>query len=141
MLYKNGSTDLNIYFFLLFALLQGWFKKKKNRKSCPENWKIREKLCFFVMDMHNYFFFVLFVIVVKKFSGKKSGQLQRKVEKFGQTAKIIIFVCILNHNITDDISLILFFLLFYPGMEITQLNVFNRKKNLQDLEKNLEKLN
>jgi hypothetical protein len=93
------------------------------------------------MDMHNYFFFVLFVIVVKKFSGKKSGQLQRKVEKFGQTAKIIIFVCILNHNITDDISLILFFLLFYPGMEITQLNVFNRKKNLQDLEKNLEKLN
>jgi hypothetical protein len=41
---KNGSTDLNIYFFILFALLQGWFKKKKNRKSCPENWKIREKL-------------------------------------------------------------------------------------------------
>jgi hypothetical protein len=41
---KNGSTDLNDYFFILFALLQGWFKKKKNRKSCPENWKIREKL-------------------------------------------------------------------------------------------------
>jgi hypothetical protein len=41
---KNSSTDLNNYFFILFALLQGWFKKKKNRKSCPENWKIREKL-------------------------------------------------------------------------------------------------
>jgi hypothetical protein len=41
---KNGSTDLNIFFFILFALIQGWFKKKKNRKSCPENWKIREKL-------------------------------------------------------------------------------------------------
>jgi hypothetical protein len=42
---KNGSTDLNNYFFILFALLQGWFKmKKKNRKSCPENWKIGEKL-------------------------------------------------------------------------------------------------
>jgi hypothetical protein len=26
---KNGLTDLNIYFFLLFALIQGWFKKKK----------------------------------------------------------------------------------------------------------------
>jgi hypothetical protein len=26
---KNGSTDLNNYFFILFALLQGWFKKKK----------------------------------------------------------------------------------------------------------------
>jgi hypothetical protein len=41
---KNGLTDLNIYFFLLFALIQGWFKKKKNWKSCLENWKIREKL-------------------------------------------------------------------------------------------------
>jgi hypothetical protein len=41
---KNGLTDLNIYFFLLFALIQGWFKKKKKWKSCPENWKIREKL-------------------------------------------------------------------------------------------------
>jgi hypothetical protein len=26
---KNGLTDLNIYFVLLFALIQGWFKKKK----------------------------------------------------------------------------------------------------------------
>jgi hypothetical protein len=34
----------------------------------------------------------------KVFRKKKSGQLQRKVEKFGQTAKIIIFVCILDHN-------------------------------------------
>jgi hypothetical protein len=43
---KNGLTDLNINFFLLFALIQGWSKKKKKkiRKSCPENWKIREKL-------------------------------------------------------------------------------------------------
>jgi hypothetical protein len=41
----------------------------------------------------------------------------------GQTAKIIIFCSIC------------------PGMEITQLKVFNRKKNLEDLEKNLEKLN
>jgi hypothetical protein len=30
---------------------------------------------------------------------------------------------------------------FFLEMEITQLKVFNRKKNLEDLEKNLEKLN
>jgi hypothetical protein len=59
---KNGSTDLNNYFFILFALLQGWFKKKKKWKSCPENWKIREKLkvLFFCgngwNDLTNFFF-------------------------------------------------------------------------------------
>jgi hypothetical protein len=26
---KNSLTDLNINFFLLFALIQGWFKKEK----------------------------------------------------------------------------------------------------------------
>jgi hypothetical protein len=41
---KHGLTDLNINFFLLFALIQGWFKKQKKWKSCPENWKIQEKL-------------------------------------------------------------------------------------------------
>jgi hypothetical protein len=49
------------------------------------------------MDMRNSFF-VLFVIVLEKFSGKKWGQLQRKAGKFGQTSKIIIFVCTLDHN-------------------------------------------
>jgi hypothetical protein len=34
---KNGLTDLNIYFFLLLALIQGWFKKKKNWKSCRDD--------------------------------------------------------------------------------------------------------
>jgi hypothetical protein len=33
---KNGLTDLNISFFL-FALIQGWFKKKKKwRFLCKE---------------------------------------------------------------------------------------------------------
>jgi hypothetical protein len=32
---KNGLTDLNIYFFLLFALIQGWFKKKKKMEKLP----------------------------------------------------------------------------------------------------------
>jgi hypothetical protein len=50
---------------------------------------------FFVMDMHYYFFFFVRYSREKVFRKKKSGQLQRKVEKFGQTAKIIIFVCIL----------------------------------------------
>jgi hypothetical protein len=50
------------------------------------------------MEMRNYFF-VLFVMVLEKFSGKKnSEQLQRKVGKFRQTAKIIIFVSTLDHN-------------------------------------------
>jgi hypothetical protein len=30
---KNGLTDLNIYFFILFAFLQGWFKKKKKSEK------------------------------------------------------------------------------------------------------------
>jgi hypothetical protein len=55
-------------------------------KKLPGNRKIRAFFYgIFVMDIS---FFVLFVIVVKKFSEKK----------FGQTAKIIIFVCILDHN-------------------------------------------
>jgi hypothetical protein len=32
---KNGLTDLNIYLFLLFALIQGWFKKKKKLEKLP----------------------------------------------------------------------------------------------------------
>jgi hypothetical protein len=43
------------------------------------------------MDMHNSFFFVGYSRE-KAFRKKKLEPLQRKVEKFGQTAKIIIFV-------------------------------------------------
>jgi hypothetical protein len=32
---KNGLTDLNIYFFILFALIQGLFKKKKKLEKLP----------------------------------------------------------------------------------------------------------
>jgi hypothetical protein len=32
---KNGLTDLNINFFLLFALIQWWFKKKKKLEKLP----------------------------------------------------------------------------------------------------------
>jgi hypothetical protein len=144
---KNGSTDLNNYFFILFALLQGWFKMKKKSEKLPgklENWGKTESTFFCGngwSDLANFFF--MFVIIrmrflckekleklpgklensgktesaflwwicisfffcfvrfsrEKVFRKKKSRQLlQRKVEKFGQTAKIIIFVCILDHN-------------------------------------------
>jgi hypothetical protein len=58
---KNGLTDLDNYFLILFALLQGWFKKKKNRKSCSENWKIREKLKVLFCDGYALLFFFCFV--------------------------------------------------------------------------------
>jgi hypothetical protein len=51
------------------------------------------------MDMRNSFF-VLLVMVLDSFQKKKSGQLQRKVGKFGQTAKIMIFNAL--SIITDD---------------------------------------
>jgi hypothetical protein len=89
---KNGSTDLNIYFFILFALLQGWFKKKKNRKSCPENWKIREKLkvLFSVgterLERFGKFFFLMFVIIRMRFLCKeKLEKLPGKLENSGKT--------------------------------------------------------
>jgi hypothetical protein len=50
------------------------------------------------MDMQNYFFCFVRYSREKVFRKKKSGQLQRKVEKFGQTAIIIVFVGILDHN-------------------------------------------
>jgi hypothetical protein len=46
---KNGLTDLNTYFFLLFALIQGWLKKKKKLEKLPgklENWGKTESAFF-----------------------------------------------------------------------------------------------
>jgi hypothetical protein len=50
------------------------------------------------MEMRNYICFVRYghgKVYRKK---KNSERLQRKVGKFRQTAKIIIFVCTLYHN-------------------------------------------
>jgi hypothetical protein len=44
------------------------------------------------------FFYRIFVMSWQSFQEKKIGQLQRKVGKFGQTAKIIIFVCTFDRN-------------------------------------------
>jgi hypothetical protein len=93
---KNGSTDLNNYFFILFALLQGWFKKKKNPKSCPENWKIREKLkvLFSVVTAGTIwqFFFLMFVIIRMRFLCKeKLEKLPGKLENSGKTESYYFF--------------------------------------------------
>jgi hypothetical protein len=65
--------------------------------------------------MHNYFFCFVRYSREKVFWKKKSGQLQRKVEKVGQTAKIIILYAF--SIITDDRNdiLILFFVRYAPG--------------------------
>jgi hypothetical protein len=54
------------------------------------------------MNMPHSFLFCSLWSLEKVSGKKKSGQLQRKVGKFGQTAKVIICVCILDHNVTDD---------------------------------------
>jgi hypothetical protein len=55
---KNGLTDLNIYFFLLFALIQGWFKKKKKLAN----------------------FFLMFVIIRMRFLCKEKLKNSGKTE-------------------------------------------------------------
>jgi hypothetical protein len=87
---KNGLTDLNINFFLLFALIQGWSKKKKIRKSCPKNWKIREKLkVLFSVETAGtiwLIFFFMFVIIRMRFLWKeKLEKLPGKLENSGKT--------------------------------------------------------
>jgi hypothetical protein len=59
---KNGLTDLNVYFFILFALLQGWFKKKKKSEKLPGKLEFsgRTESAFFCgngwNDLANFFF-------------------------------------------------------------------------------------
>jgi hypothetical protein len=61
---KNRLTDLNIYFFILFALIQGWFKKKKKLEKLPgklENSGKTESAFFYMNgwnDLANFFFYV-----------------------------------------------------------------------------------
>jgi hypothetical protein len=59
---NNGLTHLNIYFFLLFALIQGWFKKKKKLEKLPgklENSGKTESAFFYMNgwnDLAKFFF-------------------------------------------------------------------------------------
>jgi hypothetical protein len=76
---------------------------------------------------------------------KKIGTITKESRKIGASYKNYNFCMHSRSQLTiGTIYLInsFFFCSICPGMEITQLNVFNRKKKkLEDLEKNLEKLN
>jgi hypothetical protein len=88
---KNGLTDLNVYFFILFALLQGWFKKKKKSEKLPGKLENSGKTesAFFCgngwNDLAN-FFFLMFVIIRMRFLCKeKLEKLPGKLENSGKT--------------------------------------------------------
>jgi hypothetical protein len=87
---KNGSTDLNNYFFILFALLQGWFKKKKKSEKLPGKLENSGKLkvLFSVGTAGTIwqFFFLMFVIIRMRFLCKeKLEKLPVKLENSGKT--------------------------------------------------------
>jgi hypothetical protein len=73
---ENGLTDLDIYFFLLFVLVQGWFKKKKKSEKLPgklENSGQTESAFFCANgwnDLAN-FCFLMFVIIRMRFLCKE----------------------------------------------------------------------
>jgi hypothetical protein len=98
------------------------------------------------MDMYNYFF-VLFVIVVKKFSEKKIGKITKKIRKIRTNCKNYNF-CMHSRSlfITDDRNDIFDYFLFFcvryaPGWKLLNRMFSIEIKNREDLEKNLEKLN
>jgi hypothetical protein len=75
-----------IYFFLFFALIQGWFKKKKKWISCPENWKIREKLkVLFSLGTAGTIWLIFFLIRMRFSCKEKLEKLPGKLENSGKT--------------------------------------------------------
>jgi hypothetical protein len=87
---KNGLTDLNIYFFLLFPLIQGWFKKKNFLEKLTgklENSGKTESTFFYGNgwnDLANFFF--MFVIIRMWLSCKeKLEKLPGKLENSEKT--------------------------------------------------------
>jgi hypothetical protein len=87
---KNGLTDFNIYFFLSFALIQGWFKKKKKSEKLPGKLENAGKTesAFFCgngwNDLAKIFF--MFVIIRMRFLCKeKLEKLLRKLENSEKT--------------------------------------------------------
>jgi hypothetical protein len=100
--YKNESPFVSLaktqkrldrfeyLFFLLFALIQGWFKKKKKSKKCPGKLENSGKTesAFFCgngwNDLANFFF--MFVIIRMRFLCiEKLQKLPRKLENSGKT--------------------------------------------------------
>jgi hypothetical protein len=86
----NDLTDLNIYFFLLFALIQGWFKNLKKLEKLPgklEN-SGKNESAFFCgngwNDLTN--FFLMFGMIRMRFLCKeKLEKLPGKLENSEKT--------------------------------------------------------
>jgi hypothetical protein len=82
-LFRNSGTPVCIKmnrrslvsFFFCSLYFRGGLKRKKKRKSCPENWKIREKLkvLFSVGTAETIWliFFLMFVIIRMRFLCKE----------------------------------------------------------------------
>jgi hypothetical protein len=98
-LYKNESPFVSLAktqkrldrFSFLFCSLyfRGGLKRKKNPKSCPENWKIREKLkVLFSVGTTGTIWPIFFFIVrnnpYEVFMQRKIGKVSRKIGKFGK---------------------------------------------------------
>jgi hypothetical protein len=73
----------------LFALLQGWFKKKRKSEKVPgklENSGKTESAFFLWERLERFgYFFLMFVIILMRFLCKKKiGKVARKIGKFGK---------------------------------------------------------
>jgi hypothetical protein len=116
---KNGSTDLNNYFFILFALLQGWFKKKKKSEKLPGKLENSGKTesAFFCgngwNDLAN--FFLMFVIIRMRFLCKE--KLEKLPGKLENSGKLKVLFC-------DGYALLFFFVSF-----VIVVKKFSGKKN------------
>jgi hypothetical protein len=84
---KNGLTDLNINFFLLFALIQGWFKKKSEKFPGKLENSGKTESAFFCgngwNDLANFFFYVR-NNSYEVFMSRKIGKVAPKIGKFGK---------------------------------------------------------
>jgi hypothetical protein len=98
---KNGLTDLSIYFFILFALLQGWLKKKKKSEKLPGKLENSGKTesAFFCGNGWNdlaIFFFYVRNNPYEVFMYRKIGKVTRKIENSGKTESAFLWwICII----------------------------------------------
>jgi hypothetical protein len=76
------------------------FLYKEKLEKLPGKLENSEKMkvFFFVMDMHNSFFFCFVRSREKVFRKKNRDNYKGKLKNSGKLQKLIIFVCILDHN-------------------------------------------
>jgi hypothetical protein len=87
---KNGLTDLNIYFFLLFALIQGWFKKKKKSEKLPGKLENSGKTESSVGTAGTIFFLIFVIIRMRFLCTEKLEKLLEKLENSGKTESALL---------------------------------------------------